>query len=1029
MNITKISIERPTLVVVVFALFTILGAISYYSLNYELVPKFTPPTVAVTSVFPGASPLSVEQDVTIPVENALSSLNNVVRINSSSQENFSLVRVELTNTANITESLREAERKLELITDDLPDNVTPVISRFDFDDLAVLRLGVESNLHVLALNDLIENQIQPSLSQVEGVAEVRILGGIQQTIDVDIDPAKLSAFGVSIIQVDHAIKTGNIDLPIGDIAARDSRFQVRLQGKFANLEELKRLPVGRNVSGGVITLTDIAVINPDTRRDVITRINGKQSVGIEIRKQSSANAVEMSAEVKSRLTSLEESYSGQGLKFTLASDSSEFTLKAANAVMQDLGLAVILVSLVMLLFLHSLRSALIVIVSIPTSIITTLIVMYVLGFTLNLMTLLGLSLAIGILVDDSIVVLENIHRHLEMGKNRVKSAFDGRMEIGFTALSITLVDVVVFMPILFAQGIVADLFAQFSIVMISSTLISLLVSFTLVPLIASRYSKLVHVNGDGWSEKLVVSFESFISRQVDHIASILTRALQYKWLTCAIALFIFIGSLNLVIFGLIGTEFTKAGDRGEFILEVELPPSSTLLRSNQAAIQIENYLLQIPEVETVFTTVGLTSSGRIESNPSYISEFLVKLTDKEDRDYSAAVLARKIKLDLMGNIPDLKVTPIEVNLIGLREDGAVEVTLFGPDLNSIQEVAEDVQRTLDEVPGTVEVRSNASVSAIDLQLRIDHRRRAEMGINLGQAAFVMRAAFHGTNPGSMNYNGQDREIWLQTDEDFKKRRSDLEIIRVPNDAGQLISIDQFASINETATAPRIERTNRSQSITIKSQVIGRTGGSVGNEFQQKMDDIDLPADVSYVFTGQLQRLFEGFQTLAIALVASVLFVYLILVALYDSYIYPLVVLFSIPMAIVGALLLMALTMESLNIFSIMGLIMLVGLVGKNAILVVDFTNKLRIEGESMHEALITATKLRFRPVLMTNLSMVIGLMPIALATGAGSEWKNGLAVALIGGLSSSMFLSLILVPVVYSLMDRFVKPKTIASVD
>ncbi len=1019
MNITKISIQRPTLIMVIYSVILITGLISYYFLSYELVPKFTPPTIAVTSTYPGASPQEVEDKITRPVEDILSSISNVIRINSSSLENFSLVRLEMSNGIDIDVSLQDIQRRLLTISEDLPIGVRPTVSRFDFDDLPILRIGVESILGDAKFHDFVTDIIQPSLAQIEGVAQVNILGGKQNEIQIEVDPRKLNALGLSILQVTTSIRNNNIDLPAGNLRTEKNKLFARIAGTFKSLDEIRNLSIGINRSGGKILLSDVALVTRGYKdAEVITRINGKESIGIEILKQSNANAVQMSASVKRRLKDLELEHREKSLRFTIGADSSEFTLEAANAVTVDLMLAILLVSLVMLLFLHSLRNAVIVLVSIPTSILSTLIVMYLMGYSLNLMTLLGLSLAIGILVDDSIVVLENIYRHLEMGKDRMKAAYDGRMEIGFTALSITLVDVVVFMPILFATGIVADLFAQFSVVMITSTLMSLFVSFTLVPLVASRFSRHQLNSGDGLFGQLIQKFEEWIERLVSGMTSSLSWALNHRAITLLIAVVLLVGSLSLLVVGSIGTEFTKAGDRGEFILEIELPVDATLEHTDRVAFQVENYLLQIPQVETVFTTVGLTSSGRIETNPSNVSEFLIKLTDKQDRTIAASEMARRIKLDLQRGIPDIIVSPIEINLIGLREDGAVEVTVFGPDSKTLSVVADEVKEVLDDVPGTVEVKSSIKDGGINLELVIDHDRRASLGLELNQVAATVRTALTGVIAAQYHGDQSQINIRVRLAETYRREAEDLNELSIVNNRGQVISLDQFSDLKEIPSLSRLERTNRSPSITVKSQVIGRTGGGVGREFRETMASLSLPENVSYVFTGQLQRLFEGFQTLGIALVASIIFVYLILVALYDSYKYPFVVLFSIPMAVVGALLLLALTQESLNIFSIMGLIMLVGLVGKNAILVVDFTNKLRMQGQTLKAALIEATQLRFRPVLMTNLSMVIGLLPIALAGDAGSEWKNGLAIALIGGLSSSMFLSLILVPVVYAALEK-----------
>lgn len=1018
MNVTRISIDRPSLVVVALAVILILGSISYYFLSYELVPKFNPPTIAITASYPGASPSEVESNITRPIEDVLSSIANVDRVNSFSQENFGVVRLQLNASARIDQTLLDVQRRVALLGNQLPEGVQPVVSRFDFDDLPVLRIGARADLPDAEFYQFIENTIQPELARLSGVAQVRILGGNEREIKVEVDPRKLDFYGLSLLQLNKAIAGDNQDFPGGRIKEGNRQQFVRLKGRLSSLEQIEQIEI-KTADGRFVSLSDVAIVADHfADPNVITRINGQEALGIEIRKQSDANAVDMSSLVREALENLEQQYSGISLTFTIAADSSRFTLRAANAVMEDLGFAVVLVSLVMLLFLHSLRNSAIVLVSIPTSIVSTLIVMYYMGYTLNLMTLLGLSLAIGILVDDSIVVLENIYRHLEMGKDRRTAAFEGRMEIGFTALSITLVDVVVFMPILFSQGIVADLFEQFSVVMIASTLISLVVSFTLVPLLASRFSRLEIPDQSHFWNRVVASFESLIEGLSVFIGDALKWALHHKALTVILALVLFMASISLIISGLIGTEFTKAGDRGEFILELDMPRDATLDRTNKVAIQVEQYLKKIPEIDAIFTTVGLTSSGRIESNPSYKAEILVQLIEKEEREISASQLARAIKVDLQSNIPDLIASPVEINLIGLREDGTVEVTIFGSDLAQLRQVSDRFRDVLDGIEGTIEVKSSVLQGGVDLELLVDHELRDELEVDIAFVGQTLRTALSGVIVGQFEDGGDGYDIRVKLADYYTRDISDVRNLSVPNKVGQLIRLGQFVDINETSSPGQLERTNRSSSVSIKSQVIGRTGGSVGREFQDKVASIELPEGVTYVFTGQLERLAEGFQTLIIALIASVLFVYLIMVALYDSYIYPFVVLFSIPMAVVGALLLLALTQESLNIFSIFGLIMLVGLVGKNAILVVDFTNNLRKEGMQLLDALIEATRLRFRPVLMTNLSMVIGLMPIALASGAGSEWKNGLALALIGGLSSSMFLSLILVPVVYVILEK-----------
>lgn len=1021
MNLTKISIEKPKLAVVLFSLVIFLGVISYFYLSYELVPKFSPPVLTVTTIYPGASPTEVESKVSIKIEDALSSIEYLDQISSFSYENFSLIRLEMKAEADIDKTLQNAQRKLQMVLSQLPDAAqAPTLSKFDFDDLPVMRLAIFSNLSNMEMSRFAKDQIQPVFAQVAGVAEVRLLGENIREIKILVDPQKLEAHHTSILQIVQAIRMANLELPAGKIESDETQSFIRLAGRFNDLEEINQVVIHENNQYGFkVKLKDVAEIMDAAKEiKVISRINGQNALGIDIKKQSDANAVEMSELVKERLTMLENENREVGLRFEIASDTSEFTVLAANAVMEDLGLAVILVSLIMLLFLHSIRNSLIVLISIPTSIISTFVVMYLMGYSLNLLSLLGLSLAIGILVDDSIVVIENIYRHIEMGKDKVRAAYEGRMEIGFTAISITLVDVVVFLPIIFSSGLVADLLRQFSVVIVTSTLMSLFVSFTLVPLLSSRFAKLEQLKNHGIIGNFLGGFEDMINSFVELIIGLLKWAFNHKTATLILAVILFAGSLSLIFTGFIGVEFVKSGDRSEIMVELELPKNATVQETNKLTRKVENYLLSIPDVVSVFTNIGITSSGKVEFNTSNLAELSIKLIDKTKRDYSTAFLSRKIKFDLQGAIPDLKVNPVEINIIGLRDDDAVQVTFLGKTLEELTSVSEKVFEIMDAIPGVIEIKNSLGQSNTELNVEINRTKMELLGVDLPQVAGTIRTAFNGNQDAKFTDEGEDYDINIILDAFDRQRVSDIKKLTVMNKKGQTIPFSQFVTIEEKPGPALRERTNRAMSVTFKSQVIGRPAGSAGSELQKELLMTNLPENVTYFFGGQTKRTMEGVYTMIIAFAISIILVYVVLVALYDSYYYPFVVLFSIPLAIVGALLALALAKQSLSIFSILGLIMLVGLVGKNAILVVDFTNNLREKGFELKEALIEATKLRFRPILMTNITMVIGLMPIALAQGAGSEWKNGLAWALIGGLSSSMFLTLIIVPVIYYLVER-----------
>ena len=507
MKITEISIKRPSIILVVFIILTFLGITSYQKLSYELLPKFSQPIVTITAIYPGASPNEVENTVTKELEDAVSSMENVDKITASSYEGLAVIVVQLQNEADVDLSLQEAQRKINAVLANLPEDVkTPSLVKFSLDDLPIMRLGVTANMNATELYGLVEQRIQPNLAKIPGVAQINLIGGEEREIRVNVNNEKLKAYGISLPQLVQLIESSNLDFPTGKIRTQEEQILVRLAGKFTNLTDLQNLVVAYDLKGGVIKLSDVAEVQ-DTKKDItlVNRIDLQNSIGISIQKQSDANAVSVSELVTKELAKIEAMYADQNLKFAVAQDSSMYTLDAADAVIHDLILAVVLVAAIMLLFLHSLRNSIIVMIAIPLSLIATFIGMSLFGFTLNLMSLLGLSLVVGILVDDAIVVIENIYRHMEMGKSKIQAAYDGVKEIGFTVVSITMVIVVVFLPIAMTTGLISNIMRQFSIVVVIATLLSLLVSFTMVPYLYSRFGKLEHISGKNFFGRIILA--------------------------------------------------------------------------------------------------------------------------------------------------------------------------------------------------------------------------------------------------------------------------------------------------------------------------------------------------------------------------------------------------------------------------------------------------------------------------------------------------------------------------------------------
>ncbi len=1021
MQIANISIKRPTLVIVAFIALTLFGIISYFSLNYELLPKFSPGVVSISTVYPGASPGEVENTVTKKIEDAVATMENVKKLEATSYEGLSMITITLTDNADVDLSLNDAQRKVNAIISDLPDDATtPSLNKFSLDDLPIITMAATAKMDDAAFYDLMDKRIQPTLSRINGVAQVNLVGGQEREIQVNLNASKLQAYGLSILQVQQIIMASNLDFPTGSVKSRNQDILVRLAGKYQSVDELRSLVVTTTAEGAQVRLKDIADVQ-DVQKDVekIARVDRKNALMLQVIKQSDANAVEVSKTVKQVVAKIQEDYKAQGLHIDIASDGSEYTLESANAVVIDLVLAIVLVAAIMLVFLHSMRNALIVMIAIPASLIATFIGMSLLGFSLNLMSLIALSLVVGILVDDAIVVIENIYRHMEMGKNKVRSSIDGAKEIGFTVISITLVIVVVFLPISLSSSMVALILREFCLVVVIAVLLSLLTSFTLVPLMTSRFGKLEHINGKNLFGRFILGFEKQIDRFTRWIGSLLRWCLNHKAVTLGLVTVLLFGSFALIGGKFIGSEFMPMGDRGEFLVQIELPKDVSIEQTNQLTRKAENYLSGKKEVVSLITTVGQSSSGGIATlSPAYQAEITVKLVDKKHRAESSDIYAAKMKQELERELVGAKVKTLPINLIGMAQRAPVEMVVTGSDQDSVLAYADSVLTVLKKVPGAAEAKLSAEGGNPEISIQVDRDKMAALGLSLQTVGATMQLAFNGNTDGKYRQGQYEYDINVRFDDYDRKNVDDVSNIQFTNDRGQLVKLSQFAQISERSGPSQLERRDKNTSVKVQSQAIGRSASAVIADLEAATAGIPTPAGVSYTWGGDMESQSEGFGSLLVALLISILLVYFIMVALYNSFVYPLVVLISIPLCIIGALLALALTNNTLNIFTMLGMIMLIGLVAKNAIILVDFTNQLKAEGKSTYDALFLANKARLRPILMTTIAMVIGMLPIAMASGAGAELKNGLAWVIIGGLLSSLFLTLIVVPVVYHMVDR-----------
>jgi HAE1 family hydrophobic/amphiphilic exporter-1 len=1025
MWLTSTAIKRPLFMLMVIGALLVVGLVSWTKLGVDLLPALDFPIVVVTTNYPGASPDAVDTLVTKPVEDAVATINNIDYIQSTSVEGVSSVVIFFTDKAAKDSSI-DVERRVSALRGTLPtDAKDPSVGKYDPNAQPILLLTMSGNRDLGALQRLGEDKVQKRLEATDGVAQVALVGGLVREIQVQVDQQRLQARGLSILQVNQALSADNVNVPAGNITQQGRDWTVRLDNQAQTPAELNNVLVASTPTGPVY-LKDVATV-VDTYKKVSTvqRTNGQSAVGITILKQSAANTVATADAVKTTLQTIQPDLP-QGTHIDVAYDASIFTRNSLNDVTRELTQAVLLTGLVLLLFLHTFRATLIVLLAIPTSLIATLGVMYFLGLSLNMMSLMGLTLTVGILVDDSIVVLENIFRHLQLGEAPRQAALTGRGEIGFAAIAITLVDVVVFTPIAFMSGIVGQYFREFGLVIVSATVFSLFVSFTLTPLLASRWYRKGEYDSDGptrRSRNPLTLFGHAWDRGYAQLSRAYRRVLRFavgrwtRWTVVGLSILSFVGGILLVATGVLSTEFFPAADNGALTVNLEMPPGTTLDITNAAAGRLEEQIMTWPEVKEVFTSVG--QSGGFGPNQARFASMQVQLVDKNMRTRSPDDLT-KVARTYGAEIPGSKVTATPVSQFGGNGASAISVRIQGEDENVLASLASQVADVVRKTPGTADINDGGVTGDPELVVNVDRQRAADLGLTPGQVSSVLRTGLAGSTVSTFRPQGTtgwDINVILNPDE--RARVEQVGEIPIVTPSGQTIQLGQIASVAAATGPTQVNRRDRQRSVYVTADLNGRVAGDVSKDIQAGLDKIQVPSGYKVTQGGDAQSQNETFGQILTALGLSVLLMYMLMVALFESLIFPLMIMFSLPLAVVGAFGLLALTGNTLNMLSMIGMILLTGLVGKNAILLVDYTNTLRKRGLARNDALLEAGPTRLRPILMTTSALVLAMLPIALKLGEGSEWRAPMAVTVIGGLLTSTLLTLVLIPAVYTIMDDF----------
>ncbi len=1016
MKLTELSIARPMAVIMIIIAMVLMGIVAHARLGVGLFPNVNIPYVEATIAYPGASPTDVETLVTKPVEDAVAGLTHVKHITSVSTEGLSIVSVEFTDGTDGNKAATDVERAITGIRSDLPsETLAPTVARLDFGGGAIMYVTLSGNRPTDQLFDLADKSLKPKIKAVDGVASITYSGDLTREIDVQVDPAKMRAYHISLGQVTQALQQGNQTQPSGAVDQGSQRYDFRVIGEALNPADLGNIVVASN-SGGPVHLADVATVSDTFKtQTVLARANGHDAIVMAIHKQDTANTVAVATKVRKVLADY-RLVAPAGVDLEVMFDTSIGTQQSVADVNQNLIAAIVLTGVVLLLFLHNFRSTVIVLLAIPTSLISTFAVMYLLGFTLNLLSLMAMALLIGILVDDSIVVLENIARHFNLGEAPRDAALRGRSEIGMAAIAITLVDVVVYTPIAYMQGWIGAIFREFGLTITAATLFSLAVSFTLTPILASRWLKRERPTRSAWS-RFGHSWDggmTGLSHRYSTLVGWVIARTWRRWMVVGMSVLALFSAVALVPLGAIGTEFVPPSDEGMVEVDLQMPAGTSLDGTNAAIQQIDTILARYPEVATTMEFVG--NGGRNGATESRFGSIYVQLTPKNARQRTDQQFADLLQAET-AKIPGAKITATTIGMSG-GGTGEIDFRIQGDDLAELTKIGDQTAAIMAAVPGTKNVRNQGAANLPEIHVETDQNKLANAGLTTGDVAFAVRTALQGTVATKYKpVGGTQVDVRVQLDPVSRANPEKVLVLPILAPNGNLVTLGQVATMVTTTGPSQITRNDRQRQITVSANPDGRPLGDVTADIRAGLKKIDLPPGYSFVEDGDGQAQTEAFTSMVQALAVSVVLIYMLMVVLYESFTTPLVIMFSLPMALVGAFVALAVTGDTLNVFSMIGLVTLMGLVAKNAILLVDYTKTLRKRGMPRDDAVREAGKTRLRPILMTTCAMVLGMLPLAFKIGAGSEARSSMGVVLIGGLISSLLLTLVLVPSAYTLSE------------
>ncbi len=1017
MFLSDLSIKRPVFATVLMLSLVTLGMFSYRRLAVDMYPDVEIPVVSIITKYPGASPETVEREVTKRIEEAVNPISGVKHVTSISRESVSTVVVEFRLEIRVNEASQDVRSKIGAIRGDLPKTIEEsIIQKLDFSAMPIISLGVRSAaMNPRDLSTLVEKKVKRRLESISGVGKVDLVGLSKREVNVNIDPARLEALGMGVDQVIGGLQSENVNTPLGRLKRGHSEYPLRISGKPDKVEQFKTMIIGES-NGRPIKLSEVADVRDGVEEQrTLALVNGIPAVGLNILKQSGANTVDVVDTVKKIIVKLQKEMP-QGTSIEIVRDGSVMIQDSVHDVQKTLFEGGILTILIVFLFLNSWRSTVITGLTLPISVISSFIVMNFMNMTLNIMTLMALSLAIGMLIDDAIVVRENIVRHLEMGKEHFQAARDGTSEIGLAVLATTFSIVAVFVPVAFMKGIVGRFFFQFGITITFAVLVSLLVSFTLDPMMSSRwYDPDIERKGRRHVvARMLDIFNDAFDRSADRYRGMIAWALDHRKTVMVIALLAFFGGMK--IFLSLPSTFMQDYDRAEFQIMFTTAPDASYDETKRRVDDVLKILKDFPEIHHTYSTIGAGDSGTVRDAIVY-----AKLTEKSERKRSQMEIQSEVRRRLT-EVPGILSSVIEAGrLHGAKK---MQFSITGEDIDLLKKYSAQMKKELYKIPGVIDLEVTMEHDTPEFRLVVNRERATDAGVTTGNIVRTVSAMVGGE--ASTTYEDEDGDavnVRVRLPEELRQDPAQVERLRLAvRHAGtksSLIQLGDLVTYNVSTTPSEINRRDLIREVQISANLDGIDLGTVMNKVKETAKTLNMLPGYNVAFSGEAEDMVESFGYMAEALLMAVVFVYLILAAQFESFIEPFSIMFSLPLSVVGMAAMLYFTKDSIGIMSLIGLIMLMGLVTKNAILLVDYTKILRADGMSRREAVITAGRTRLRPIMMTTLAMIFGMMPLALGLGAGAEMRAPMARSVVGGLITSTLLTLLVVPVMYTILDDF----------